>query len=291
MISKKDLMKSEGLLLLLAIAQNEGKRKASEVLNTSVDTINKYIGNLESDLGIKLLSSNGRGSMLTPAAYRLMEAAGNIKHILDEVGVLKSSSTEVSGEVRVSMVLGASANMVPKDVSNFFDDYPKVKLVSLSTDKMPNLSNMEADLAIVYDVPQNNDVVKLYEKTVKCGYFASPSYLSTYGYPIDLEDMLENHRVVMKVNEYNHLKGVDPMRRAKNVVFRSNISFALMEVIRNGLGIGVMPMRFNNEGFVCLDNIACDSTITFYMIGHKSTKDTPRIRTVINYYKSLMDKM
>ena len=40
----------EGILFLRAIEQCEGKRKASEALCTSIDTINKYLENLEQEL-------------------------------------------------------------------------------------------------------------------------------------------------------------------------------------------------------------------------------------------------
>ena len=46
-MNKKDVMNIEGLFILSAIARNSGKRQASKEYNTSVDTINKYIDNLE----------------------------------------------------------------------------------------------------------------------------------------------------------------------------------------------------------------------------------------------------
>lgn len=68
MITKRDINSIESLLLLLAVTQHSNKRKASEALNTSVDTINKYIDNLEQDLSLKLLYSDSRGTNLTEMA-------------------------------------------------------------------------------------------------------------------------------------------------------------------------------------------------------------------------------
>ena len=42
MVNKKDISMIESLLFLQAIDQCAGKRKASESLCTSIDTINKY---------------------------------------------------------------------------------------------------------------------------------------------------------------------------------------------------------------------------------------------------------
>ena len=82
MISKKDMANLESVLLLRAVEQHSGKRKASEALGTSVDTINKYLDNLGHDLGVKLLSTSGRGSNLTNVARRIADKAGRIKEIL-----------------------------------------------------------------------------------------------------------------------------------------------------------------------------------------------------------------
>ena len=78
MINKKDVSMIESLLFLQAINQCSGKRKASETLATSIDTINKYIEYLEDELGVTLISTNGRGSSLTNVAQRIVSKVDSI---------------------------------------------------------------------------------------------------------------------------------------------------------------------------------------------------------------------
>ena len=106
MVSKKDISMLESLLFLQAIDQCSGKRKASEALSISIDTISKYIENLEEDLGVKLISSSGKGSNLTSVAQRIVEKASKIKEILDEISAIKLENKEIKGEVRVFISLG-----------------------------------------------------------------------------------------------------------------------------------------------------------------------------------------
>ena len=40
MITKKDIAKLEGLLMLVAVSENNSKKKVAEALNLSVDTLN-----------------------------------------------------------------------------------------------------------------------------------------------------------------------------------------------------------------------------------------------------------
>ncbi len=46
MISKKDISKLEGLLVLVAVAEHNSKKKVAEALGLSVDTLNKYVAEL-----------------------------------------------------------------------------------------------------------------------------------------------------------------------------------------------------------------------------------------------------
>ena len=81
MINKKDMAMLESILFLRAIDQCAGKGKASETLGTSVDTLNKYLDNLEDYIGLKLISTNGPGSDLTDTAKRIVDKTSKIKEV------------------------------------------------------------------------------------------------------------------------------------------------------------------------------------------------------------------
>ena len=96
MLTRKDMNKLVSLLYLLSVSQNASKRKASEKLDTSIDTINKYLGDLEQDLGSKLLASNGRGTQTTPEALEILPLGQTLKSILREVEFLATKNSEIS---------------------------------------------------------------------------------------------------------------------------------------------------------------------------------------------------
>ena len=64
MVNKKDISIIESLLFLQAIDQCAGKRKASETLNISIDTINKYIESLEDEYILKACFAASSNSVL-----------------------------------------------------------------------------------------------------------------------------------------------------------------------------------------------------------------------------------
>ena len=125
MITKRDINNIESMLFLLAVTQHANKRRASEALSTSVDTINKYIDNLEHDLNLKLLYSDSRGTNLTESGEKILESAKQIKDIVRGIYSAnvenKKTLKEYSGQVRVAMNIGVNANLRPEAAKNFFD--------------------------------------------------------------------------------------------------------------------------------------------------------------------------
>lgn len=288
-ISKKDISNIEGVFMVAAVAEHLGKKQAAAAMNTSVDTMNKYISDLENELGVKLLSSNGRGSIMTMNGRLIADKGKKIKSMLHEIYDVKPNNIEVKGEVRVGMSVGARSNLIPRDLGDLFDKYSELSIVFTHTYDVPNLNDMSYDIALIFDEPTGSDLVIIQEQKMECGFFASPRYLSQHGYPIDLEDMLQNYRVLSRTDGNHRIKGwKDSLKKAKDICFQTNTAFDLADAITNGVGIGILPMRYKSDGLVCLDNIKCEADLKIYLVAHKSSKDLPKNRAVIDYYRNLM---
>lgn len=291
MINKRDMSVLESILFLRAIEQYAGKRKASEILGTSVDTINKYIESLEEYFGVKLISTNGRGSNLTHTGRHIVEKSTKIKEALDEIYNIRLANQEIKGEVKVFMALGYASYMVPQDLSSFFDAFPELVINSVTATDISSLDINNTDIVITYEELNNYDTVLLTERTVHCGFFASSHYLAHKGYPVDIDDLVKNHRLITKHDSL--LKKVlgDEKFKKSHICFISNNTLALINALENSTGIGIMPLSFAMQGLVCLDNIICDCPITYRLYANRHTKDIPRVRTLINFYKNIMDKL
>ena len=111
MFSKKDLMNMEGIMMLHAIKKSSGKRNAAKFLNTSIDTLNKYVNNLESELGVKLVASDEKGCTLTPKGEKVVAIADVLKQHLQQAYAIVPSETNVKGEVRIAYERDARSNM------------------------------------------------------------------------------------------------------------------------------------------------------------------------------------
>lgn len=280
----------------MAVTQHSNKRKASEALNTSVDTINKYIDNLEQDLSLKLLYSDSRGTNLTENGRKILASAEQITDIIHSMYSATIENTDAlsdcSGKVRVAMSLGINANLRPGYVRDFFDRYPDISVISTVTPEAPKLDDMTYDIALTNRKPTSPNVVVIREIKVEYGFFASPEYLDAHGYPIDFDEMIAAHRILTTADSADYISGwKDTLKKARFVNFNTTSHNSLVALVHAGLGIAALPLFYKREGLVCQDNLFCESSLKFYLCAHKNVKDIPRVRAVINFYTAMLDKI
>lgn len=94
--------------------------------------------------------------------------------------------------------MGYASYIVPQDLSALFDLFPDLKIISNSAIDASSVNVRDTDIAVTYQEINDFDFVKIVEKEVHCGFFASSKYLAEHGYPENIDDMVKNHRFVTK---------------------------------------------------------------------------------------------
>lgn len=290
MITKQDIAKLEGLLMLVALSENSSKKKVAESLSLSVDTLNKYLADLEKELGTKLVTSNGRGSILTYEAQRIVKMGFDVKKVIRGVDVVASHKNTMTGVVRVGLPLAVSSVLRADGIDEFWDTYPNIRIESVSHYQAPNLNVLDVDLGFMLEPPSGSDLVIVESKVIHCSFVASPAYLAKYGEPKDLEDLIQNHRICGKLINYRYLKEwKEIMSRGAHICFSSNSNHSIANIVRGGGGIGIMVHNEKRDAdLVRLKNIDMKPQMTFYLVAHRLTKDIPKIRAVLEFYRKVL---
>ena len=288
-MDSKDLSNLEGFMILRAVYRCAGKKKAAEEYGISVDTLNKYIAVFERNLGIKLVNEKGRNCSLTPGGARVVESLEKIVDICDKFGYEKGNRKDASGKVRVGIDISASSTIIPENAMSFFDAYPQLELEIVPMIDV-NKECKDCDVCLSrLPIENTTDLALIYKKELPCGYFASSKYLAKHGYPVDLEDMAKNHRLVSRYNTKIYSETFQKvLKKSSRVCMISSCSAAVVGLTRFGAGIGLLPLRFKDEGLVCLDNIPCDTRVAFYLSAKNKLKDIPRVRAVLDFYKDIL---
>ncbi len=290
----KDINLLQAICYLQIIEKYAGKKQAAQRFGVSIDTLNKYIDNLEQELGYKVLSSNVRGSFLTPRGKELLKKSAIIESVLDDVKSNAEEGKEIAGEVRVAISSIAASALFSKDLVSFQEQYPQIKLLHLirNEDGQNAVPFSDVDIALSLSLPTDSDSVVICSKKIEFGFFAAPQYISKYGCPQNMEDLIANHQIVNKIGYEKYIEGwADVLKKAKSNNFATNVSYYMYEVLKNGLGIGIMPLRFKQEGMFYLEHLPCESNISLHLITHLGCKDIPKNRAVLNYYKDLLQEL
>ena len=180
----------EGIMMLHAIKKSSGKRNAAKFLNTSIDTLNKYVNNLESELGVKLVASDEKGCTLTPKGEKVVAIADVLKQHLQQAYAIVPSETNVKRRGAYCIWARARSNMYVC-LEELLEQSPDLSLFIDTFDKAPDMHKMAYDICMSYTVPKGEDLVVVYSRKVKFGFFASSEYLAKHSYPQDLNDLLK----------------------------------------------------------------------------------------------------
>ena len=222
-----------------------------------------------------------------------VEQVENLQLLLDKIYSPLDYDSRYKGSVCVCLPLMVSTALFPCGVTGFCEEYPDIKVISLTTLGSPDYREMGIDFGIVTTLPESlKDFSLLYKKNIECRFFAVPGYLAKYGTPGSLDDLLANHRIINGLQNENYVPGwKELMSKAKNISFSSNSTFAVLEAIRHGVGIGLMPRQFQGGGLVRLDELAGGLQMPVYLVVNNCTKDIPRVKIVTEYYKAALDRI
>jgi DNA-binding transcriptional LysR family regulator len=144
------------------------------------------------------------------------------------------------------MALG-TAWLTPR-LQEFMKLYPNIRLQLLLDDEIRNLTMREADVAIWFGPPTQQDFVRRKLFTVHYHVYASHDYVQRHGTPKTLQD-IDKHRILTyggpvpsPFKEMNWLQttGRDGQGH-REAALRINSLLALREAVLQGVGIAVLP--------------------------------------------------
>ena len=196
---------------------------------------------------------------------------------------------DVSGKIRLWTSDGLGTGYLSACLSEFIAKYPDVKIDIVCSLDSPN-SISTTDMAIVYDEPEFDDgeIVSRYE--LKFGLFASMDYLSKFGYPKDIKDLQENHRICDREN----FAGVWPQWKkiiegAKSVVATTNSSAMMLRMTRDGIGIGLHPVAIGKREseLIHLSQLGLKISHPFWIVSHKDGLEISEIKALIEHIREV----
>jgi DNA-binding transcriptional LysR family regulator len=237
------------LRIFHAAAEAGSFTHAGEALSISQSAVSRHIGALERDLNVPLFHRHARGLILTEQGELLYRTAQDVFSKLATTQILLADSREKpNGELKVTTTMALGTGWLAPRLNEFMKLYPDIRLQLLLDDEVLNLTMRQADVAIWFGAPTQQDLVRRKLFTVHYHVYASSDYVKRYGKPRSLED-IDTHRILTyggpmpsPFKEMNWLEttGRDG-KSAREPVLRINSLLAIREAILQGIGIAVLP--------------------------------------------------
>ena len=182
--------------VFVTVVETHGFSAASRSLNMPVATVSRKIGELETQLGVQLLTRSTRIVTVTESGQHYYES---VRHILDEID---NAARQVSGEYRrpkgylriTAPVLFGRLHMLPV-IHDFLDRHPEIDIQLTLTDRVVDLLDERFDVGLRIGPLPDSSLVAVRVGTVRLIVCASPDYLAAAGRP-QSPDELSGHRCI-----------------------------------------------------------------------------------------------
>jgi DNA-binding transcriptional LysR family regulator len=275
------------LRIFHAAAEAGSFTHAGEALSISQSAVSRHISALERDLNVPLFHRHARGLVLTEQGELLFRTAQDVFSKLASTQILLADSREKpSGELKVTTTVALGTGWLTPRLNEFLNLYPDIKLQLLLDDEILNLTMREADVAIWFGSPTQQDLVRRKLFTVHYHVYASNDYVKRHGKPQSLDDINE-HRIMTYggpvPSPFKEMNWLETLGRegqgAREPALRINSLLALREAVAQGAGIAVLP-DYLAKGYPrlvhVLENLEMPMFDTFFVYP-EDLKDTKRV--------------
>lgn len=237
--------KITAMKVFVEVVNQQSQTAAAEKLDMSRAMVTRYLTEIESWLGTRLLHRTTRRLSLTPAGEKTLSYCQSVLH---QVNALESDALsgheEPSGLLRLSAPVSIGQTYFSGAIAAFLNHYPKVKVDLQLVDYRVNLVEERIDLAlrITNDLDPSLIARKLGDcHSVVC---ASPAYLAKHGLPSTLSELSTHncltHSYVGK-SEWVFFKNGQPETVEVSGNLSANEVTVLMQAAMNGNGIAMLP--------------------------------------------------
>jgi len=231
-----------------AVAEAGSITHAGETLHLSQSAVSRQIQSLELAMGATLFHRHPRGLLLTSEGEILFEATQEITAQLNASAVrLRDNREGVHGPLRVTTTLGFGVKWLTPRLPKLLELHPGLSIELLLTEEIVDLPMRDADVAIRMRAPKQADVIGRRLWTMRTGLYAARDYLDRRGMPEAADDLAGHDLIVFSDKAQQRTSDIDWLNRESEAghILRARLrvstQFAVLEAVRHGVGIGVMP--------------------------------------------------
>lgn len=252
------MIETSQLQTLVAVARAKSFSRAAEELNVTQSAISQSIKNLENKIDAKIFERSGKNVVLTPQGERLFHLAqGFLSQLGEALQEIHNEKENVKGKVRIGTVMGIGKAWMAPELLEYAKENPDLIYslhMGFQDDILRDFENYRLDVLLVpeEDAPING--IKeffLEEKAALVFPKGNPFNISE---KMTIQDLEKVPTVLFENDDHMFLKwckakfGQTP--RKINVRYVVNSHGNMLQAVRDGLGVAVIPMHVLNRSYL-----------------------------------------
>lgn len=271
----------------LVTAEEGSLSAAARALGMAQPTLGRQVDALEQELGVVLFERAGRGLILTPSGYQLLE---HVRDMGDAANRMSLAATGQSSSIGGTICITASdiyaANILPPIINKLRIIEPSIKVEIVATNRPSDLRRREADIAIRNFRPTEPDLIAKKVIEVPGRLYVAKEYIQRVG-PFNTPDELSKADFVNIDSTGGMMAILNNMGLSlseDNFPLLSENMQVAWEMVKQGLGVGVMDGRIGDAEPLVQRALPDLAPIMFpiWLVAHRELNTSPRIRLVFD---------
>ncbi|WP_232962459.1 LysR family transcriptional regulator [Paracoccus tegillarcae] len=277
--AQDDMEDWDGIRTALAVARAGTVSGAAAALGVHHATVIRHIDALEDRLGARLFQRHPRGYTLTDAGRLLEQSATAADARFAQLAAqIAGAAQRIEGALTVTALPGLTQRIMPA-LSALLAAHPALRLNYTTDARLFRLETGEAHVAIRAGArPSAPDYVVQPFGQTQVRLYASPQYLARHG----PADDLAGHLFVLPGEEGSgapFMRWIEANLIQPETALISNDSSALLQAIRQGLGIGFLEID-QAEGLIEITSRE-EWISPLWLVTHVDLHRTPKVQAAL----------
>ena len=190
-----DVNRSGEMEAFVQVVERDGFSAAARALAMTPSAVSKLVARLEARLGVQLVHRSTRKLQLTPEGRQFYERGVRVLADLDEAERCAAAGAAPRGRVSINTSVSFGHLVLVPLVARFLELHPQVTLDLGLTDRVVDLMDERADIAIRWGPLPPSDLIARRLGETGQAIVASPAYLARHGTPRTPQELESHNRL------------------------------------------------------------------------------------------------
>lgn len=190
-----DVNRSGEMEVFVQVFERGGFSAAGREMGMTPSAVSKLVSRLEARLGVQLVHRSTRKLQLTPEGQQFYERSVRVLADIDEAERSATAEAAPRGRVSVNTSVAVGTQVLVPLVPLFIERHPQVQLDIVLTDRVVDLMDERADIAIRWGPLPASDLVARGLGETALVIVGSPGYLARRGTPRKPQDLEAHDRL------------------------------------------------------------------------------------------------